>query len=53
MWLTILDYRTAEVIAIEVKEDINVDWDDYVREIIGHQDHYYMSMKVLSLKLMN
>jgi hypothetical protein len=51
MWLTIIDYRTAEVTAQEVKEDVNVDWDEYVRDMVGHIDHYYMSAPSLVIKI--
>jgi hypothetical protein len=51
MWLTILDYRTAEVIATEVKDDVNVNWDEYVHNIVGHKDHYYMSNESLVIKI--
>ena len=51
MWLTILDYRTAEVIAKEVNEDNDFDWDEYVHNMVGHNDHYYMSAPGLVIQI--
>ncbi len=50
MWLSILDYRTAEVIVKEVDDEVE-NADDYVRDLIGHQDHYYMSAESLVIKI--
>jgi len=50
MWLTILDYREAEVIAKEVADHIgNVD--EYVHNMMGHSDYYYMSNDSLVIKI--
>ena len=51
MWLSILDYRTAEIVTEEVKKDVNVDWDEYVYNMVGHKDHYYMSSESLVIKI--
>lgn len=49
MWLTILDYREAEVICKEVGDMQDVD--NYVHDELGHSDYYYMSNDSLVIKI--
>jgi len=51
MWLTILDYREAEVIAKELNDDMVMDVDEYVHNMMGHSDYYYMSNDSLVIKI--
>ena len=50
MWITILDYREAEVLAVEVT-DIVKEFDNYVHDLIGHSDYYYMTNESLVVKI--
>lgn len=51
MWITLLDYRTAEVVCKEVNEDEIIDMEEYVYDMVGHNDYYYMSADSLVIQI--